>query len=423
MAGAVNNIIGADELARQNVAIKNGGVVPQPVTQNDNIFSAGGVIGRFEQPVVQQVSQNTSVGQSSFPPMADLADKTPQNVTNFASLTQPSPSTGLNQDSSRAIERGLSQALGGGNYYESVIPESSDFTKDDTKRDGGFFSWLRGLAQKARPGRRDGETDEEYDRRMTTNRKRLFALGDAMRHIGNIVNTGKGAPAQVFNSPVDDEEKRYRQRQADRAAKAAAAQKAAELSLKEKAAEADRQYKLLLLGQKGKAQGLAEDKFKYQQGKDVRDFDEKKRHNTAIEALGEGKLAVARYNATHKGSGKSGSGGGKSGSGSGGKYWFDDKKGKRHFLPNKTMLDMEFFKEYGHLPNDGTSTSTTTETKDWKTGKTTTTTTRTTVNSTALKAKAQKDAAAARKATEQKATEQKSSGKKQSGDSFKNFKL
>jgi hypothetical protein len=50
---------------------------------------------------------------------------------------------------------------------------------------------------------------EEQLRRSSMANRRIMAVGDALRHIGNIVNTVKYAPSQQFNSPVMEEEARY----------------------------------------------------------------------------------------------------------------------------------------------------------------------------------------------------------------------
>lgn len=432
------------QAAQQQFALKNGGMLPPNTAP---LGSSGNMVrGRFETIQTGEAPQTNFEGMEKpqeFQPQnekmeinqpipqpydAHTAEKTPQPQTNFEGMAPPS--TGWNPDGSARYDA-LSQALSG--YKHDFTPQQ-EFKKDDTKRDGGFFSWLRGLAPKLRPGMRDGETEEDYDRRMTTNRERLLALGDAMRHIGNIVNTGKGAPSQKFNDPISQEEGRYQQRKAERLKKAVLdaenARKAAELGLKEKAAEADRQYKLFLMGVKNDAAGLNRDKFEYQkrkndrdfeyrQGKDARDFEEKKRHNLVSEGQGAQRIGISQYNATHKGSGKSG----KSGSGSSAKYWFEDKNGKMHYQPNKTMWEQEYYREYGKLPNEGTSTSTSTKTTDYKTGKETTTTTRTKGNSvTAQAAQAQNAAKAARqkpKPSPSKKAPAKGSGR----NSFKNFKL
>ena len=407
------------QAAQQQFALKNGGMLPPNTAP---LGSSGNMVrGRFEtiqtgeapqtnfenmekpqefQPQNEKMEINQPIPQ---PYDAHTAEKTPQPQTNFEGMAPPP--TGWNPDGS-ARHDALSEALSG--YKHDFNQPQPEFKKDDSKRDGGFFSWLRGLAPKLRPGMRDGETEEDYDRRMTTNRERLLALGDAMRHIGNIVNTGKGAPSQQFNDPISQEEGRYQQRKAERQRKDALdaenARKAAEMGLKEKAYEADRQYKLFLMGMKNDAAGLNRDKFEYQkekndrdfeyrQGKDARDFEEKKRHNLVSEGQGAQRIGISQYNATHKGSGKSG----KSGSGSSAKYWFEDKNGKMHYQPNKTMWEQEYYREYGKLPNEGTSTSTSTKTTDYKTGKETTTTTRTKGNSvTAQAAQAQNAAKAAR---------------------------
>ena len=411
------------QMAQQNVTMQNGGVAPiQPQQPQTNFFAnGGGVSSRFESSAAQQSQQQ--VGTPPYDAQTGLETHQPQ--TNFENM--PKPSTGWNPDGS-ARHDALSEALSG--YKHDFNQPQPEFKKDDTKRDGGFFSWLRGLAPKLRPGMRDGETEEDYDRRMTTNRERLLALGDAMRHIGNIVNTGKGAPSQQFNDPISKEEEKYQQRKAERQLDAYNARKAAELGLKEKAYEADRQYKLFLMGMKKDAAGLNRDKFEYRQGKDARDFEyrqgkdardfeEKKRHNLVSEGQGAQRIGISQYNATHKGSGKSG----KSGSGSSAKYWFEDKNGKMHYQPNKTMWEQEYYREYGKLPNEGTSTSTSTKTTDYKTGKETTTTTRTKGNSvTAQAAQAQNAAKAARqkpKPSPSKKAPAKGSGR----NSFKNFKL
>ena len=364
------------QMAQQSFAMQNGGATPiQPQQPQTNFFAnGGGVSRRFESSAAQQPQQQ--VGTPPYDAQTGLETHQPQ--TNFENM--PKPSTGWNPDGSARYDA-LSEALSG--YKHDFNQPQPEFKKDDSKRDGGFFSWLRGLAPKLRPGIREGETEEDYDRRMTTNRERILALGDAMRHIGNIVNTGKGAPSQQFNDPISQEEGRYQQRKADRQLKAENARKTAEIGLKEKAYEADRQYKLFLMGMKNDAARLNRDKFEYRQGKDARDFEyrqgkdardfeEKKRHNLVSEGQGAQRIGISQYNATHKGSGKSG----KSGSGSSAKYWFEDKNGKMRYQPNKTMWEQEYYREYGKLPQGETSTSTSTKTINPKTGAEVTTTTR-----------------------------------------------
>lgn len=50
---------------------------------------------------------------------------------------------------------------------------------------------------------------EEKMRRSSVANQRIAAIGDALRHIGNIYHTVKYAPSQQFNSPVTEEYERY----------------------------------------------------------------------------------------------------------------------------------------------------------------------------------------------------------------------
>lgn len=372
------------QMAQQNYAMKNGGelpmlgapggvstpVAPQPMDMN--FFGGnGGATGKFEMPAVATAPDLTP----------DSKAPDPKYGTGGVQFVNPS-GTDKNDLSS------LSAAL---NSAGVSSPSSGrEFKADDTKKDGGFFGWIKGLAPKFRPGRRDGETDEEYDMRHTQNMQRLATFSDAIRHMGNIVNTYKGGPLQQFNDPTDyllaGYEKRKAQRQAKAAFDADAAYKQATLNLKERAAEAKNAYDQLNLLLKQNGVDLSKDKFDYQKAKDAaaakakaekddRDFKYKQERDKVKDKQTEKRLGIAEYNATHKGRG----GGGRSGSGSGSssrKYWFEDKNGKIRYQPNKTMWEQEYYREYGRLPQGESSTSVTTKTTNYRTGAEVTTTTR-----------------------------------------------
>lgn len=345
-------------------------VAPQPM--NMNVFQQnGGVTGKLEAPAVQ--TQEPDLTPSTPAPA-------PEYGTDGVQFTNPAQ-TQQNDLSA------LSSALNGSAAQQSQVPE---FQADPSKRDGGFFGWLGKLIPKSRPGMREGETPDEYDRRITTNRERIAAFADAIRHMGNIVNTSKGAPLQVFNDPTSMLEQGYQNRKAQRqkqdAIDADAAYKQANLDIKSAAARADQAYKLYLAGLRGDNAQLAKDKFEYRKGKDAataqykqekdqRDFEYKQGRDRAKDEQARQRLAIQQYNATHKGRGGGGRSG-KSGSGSGAKYWFEDKNGKMRYQPNKTMWEQEYYREYGKLPQGETSTSTSTKTINPKTGAEVTTTTR-----------------------------------------------
>lgn len=259
-------------------------VAPQPM--NVNVFQQnGGVTGKLEAPAVQpQQAQQTQTAASSVqtPYLGDAAEKTQQPQTSFEGMQQPP--TGWKEDGTPSYDA-LSSALSG--YQTVQSKQVPEFQADPSQRDGGFFGWLGKLIPKSRPGMREGETPDEYDRRITTNRERFAAFADAIRHMGNIVNTSKGAPLQVFNDPTTMMEQGYQARKAQRQREAAAASdaayKQANLSLKERAAEAQRAYQQATLGYKqAELQRKADKdktdlakwkaKFEFDAAKDDRDF-------------------------------------------------------------------------------------------------------------------------------------------------------
>lgn len=56
--------------------------------------------------------------------------------------------------------------------------------------------------------------EEERRRKASVANQRIMAVGDALRHIGNIYNTVQGAPSQTFTNPVQEEYARYQQAKA-----------------------------------------------------------------------------------------------------------------------------------------------------------------------------------------------------------------
>ena len=347
-------------------------VAPQPASMN--FFQQnGGAVGKYEAPSV--------LPKPAHPVQPVQTGEAP--VTDFTNM--PQQPTGWNADGTPRYDS-LSSALSG--TAASQKQEAQAFKSDPSKKDGGFFGWLGSLIPKKRPGMREGETPDEYDRRRTRNMEMMTTLADAIRHIGNIVNTSKGAPLQQFNDPTAMMEQGYQNRKAQRQKEAAldadAAYKQANLSLKERAANAQNAYRELLLGMRNQNNQLARDKFDYRQRKDAaaaqykqqkdqRDFEYKQQRDKAKDEQTNRRLSISQYNATHKGSGRGRSGGG---GGSGGKYWFEDKNGKMRYQPNKTMWEQEYYREYGKLPQGETSTSTSTKTINPKTGAEVTTTTR-----------------------------------------------
>lgn len=378
-------------------------VAPQPM--NMNVFQQnGGATGKFEAPAVM--------------PQPDLTPDTPAPAPEYGTdgvqFTNPAQ-TQQNDLSS------LSSALTGAGVSRQV-PE---FEADPKQRDGGFFSWLGKIMPKSRPGMREGETPDEYDRRITTNRERIAAFADAVRHMGNIVNTSKGAPLQVFNDPTTMMEEAYQKRKTKREKQAAldadAAYKQANLDLKSAAAKADKVYKEYLMGLRGDNAQLAKDKFEYRKGKDEaaaqykqekdqRDFEYKQGRDRAKDEQTNRRLNISQYNATHKGSGRGRSGGG---GGSSAKYVTWDAEGKPHYASNKTMYEAnEAYYNGNTSGNSSTSSSKEVFNRD---GSTTRTTNRQSGSSVAQRAGAQR-----RQREEARKRAAKPAGKSKNG--YKNTK-
>lgn len=316
-------------------------VAPQPM--NMNVFQQnGGVSGKLEAPAVQTQQAQTAASSVQTPYLGDAAEKTQQPQTSFEGMQQPP--TGWKADGTPSYDA-LSSALSG--YQTAQSKQVPEFQADPSQRDGGFFGWLGKLIPKSRPGMREGETPDEYDRRITTNRERIAAFADAIRHMGNIVNTSKGAPLQVFNDPTTMMEEAYQKRKTKREKQAAldadTAYKQANLDLKSAAAKADKVYKEYLMGLSGDNAQLAKDKFEYQKGKDEaaaqykqekdqRDFEYKQGRDRVKDEQTNRRLNISQYNATHKGSGRGRSGGSA-------KYVTWDAEGKPHYASNKTMYE------------------------------------------------------------------------------------
>ena len=285
---------------------------------NMNVFQQnGGASGKFEAPAVM--------------PEPDFTPDTPPKA--------PEVQTQQNDLSS------LSSALTGAGVSRQV-PE---FQADPSQRDGGFFGWLGKLIPKNRPGMREGETPDEYDRRMTTNRENIAAFADAIRHMANIVNTSKGAPLQQFNDPTAMMEQGYQTRKAQRQREAAAAYKQAEFDLENRKAQADKVYKEYLMGLRGENAQLAKDKFDYRRDKDAasaqykQEQDKQKQDNWERQfKFREQQAAISnglrQQSINKRGSGRSGGSGGGHGSAGGYSLYNPETGQTEHFKNEKSWI-------------------------------------------------------------------------------------
>jgi hypothetical protein len=239
----------------------------------------------------------------------------------------------------------------GSGYQTAQSKQAPEFEADPSQRDGGFFGWLGKLIPKNRPGMREGETPDEYDRRMTTNRENIAAFADAIRHMANIVNTSKGAPLQQFNDPTAMMEQGYQNRKAQRQREAAAASdaayKQAEFDLENRKAQADKVYKEYLMGLRGENAQLAKDKFDYRRDKDAAsaqrqaEQDKQKQDNWERQfKFREQQAAISnglrQQSINKRGSGRSGGGSGRGSGGSAGGYsLYNPETGQTEYFKNE----------------------------------------------------------------------------------------
>lgn len=183
--------------------------------------------------------------------------------------------------------------------YRKRYKQASDITQ-------GVYDYLNG----------GSDAEEEPYKKKNEGKKKLLALADALRHIGNLFYVNKGATPQQFNSPVLMQEQRYQQEKAEREKKRASQAKAAMDKAK---MDAEAAYKDAVLGMKqndfmrnvyndNRRYGLDKDKFAWQKDKDTQDIGLKKqgldlkakgleetvRHNKANEAQGRERNAIAR---------------------------------------------------------------------------------------------------------------------------------
>lgn len=318
-----------------------------PAVASVNVFQQGGnAMGKF-QPQPQPVQTEAAPVQEPY--MGDKADNTPQPQTSFEGMKQPA---GWNEDGTPSYDA-LSSALSG--YQTAQSKQAPEFQADPSQRDGGFFGWLGKLIPKNRPGMREGETPDEYDRRMTTNRENIAAFADAIRHMANIVNTSKGAPLQQFNDPTAMMEQGYQNRKAQRQKQAAldsdAAYKQAEFDLENRKAQADKVYKEYLMGLRGENAQLAKDKFDYRRDKDAAsaqrqaEQDKQKQDNWERQfKFREQQAAISnglrQQSINKRGSGRTGGGSGRGSGGSAGGYsLYNPATGQtEHFKNEKSWI-------------------------------------------------------------------------------------
>ena len=170
-----------------------------------------------------------------------------------------------------------------------TAPLSQGYTPSATNPTQSVFDYLLAPSEEEKKLYKNNES-----------KKRLLLLSDALRHLGNIYNTTRGATPQQFNSPVVEQEQQYLRKRNEIRAQRAAALKGA---MNQAKLDADQNYKNSMLGMRAaelERQRANDDwnkqfnlgKFAYNQEKDKNDLalklaaqGETQRHNKAAEGL------------------------------------------------------------------------------------------------------------------------------------------
>lgn len=156
--------------------------------------------------------------------------------------------------------------------------------------------------------------EEKYEKENES-KKKLLLLTDALRHLGNLYFTTKGATPQKLTSSVPDQESIYQtEKQRRQKERSLVVQQALDIAKQ----KSDEEYKNSLLGQKQaeleRKQSLDNLNFtlNLQKQKDLNDYRDKqnalakdrlnetKRHNSSMESLGRQRVAVSWANSQSK---------------------------------------------------------------------------------------------------------------------------
>lgn len=137
-------------------------------------------------------------------------------------------------------------------YTSQIMQKQNDGNWHGTNRtapDGGAMDWIGRTYTYTTP-----EQEAKY-RKQSRARMGILAVGDALRHLGNIYHTSKYAPSQQFNTPVEKEYALYQTQKAqrDKDNYAIATQR-----LKQAQWEADQAYKAATLGWRAKDYAIKE---------------------------------------------------------------------------------------------------------------------------------------------------------------------
>lgn len=231
-------------MTEEEIMMRSGMIQPQPVvqTQQPNLFAQQKAANYPNSENLAQFGKETNKMAQKYAPM----------------LIGQQPKTNEQVVTDRALQQ--TQNFNAPSTYKAPEPTKQVVNASDPN--AGMEALLYTSPE-----------EEERLRKASVQRQRIMAIGDALRHIGNIYNTVNYAPSQQFNNPVEDERRRY---------------------LQEKAYRDQNNYKYMTFQQAKAAQDArirqAEAQLKYNMEKDARDYELRKNESDARANLREAQM-------------------------------------------------------------------------------------------------------------------------------------
>jgi hypothetical protein len=174
-------------MTEEEIMMRSGMIQPQPVvqTQQPNLFAQQKAANYPNSENLAQFGKETSKMAQKYAPM----------------LIGQQPKTNEQVVTDRALQQ--TQNFNAPSTYKA--PEPTKQAVDANDPNAGMEALLYTSPE-----------EEERLRKASVQRQRIMAIGDALRHIGNIYNTVNYAPSQQFNNPAEEERRRYLQEKAYR---------------------------------------------------------------------------------------------------------------------------------------------------------------------------------------------------------------
>lgn len=229
--------------------------MPNSKVYEKNIFLPG---GGSQTPFLKP--QETTLTPPAMPAQINQTGSVPGSMTQPAAQLDPATVLG-----SSAAKPPKNYFQGSGNTFQLTdyaqgavsalqppTPQTRPYTPNQTDPTSSVYDYMLQPSAEERKLAKDNES-----------KKRLLLLGDALRHLGNLYFTTKGATPQQFNSPVMTQESLYQQKRAELRAQRAAALKNA---MEQAKLQADQNYKSSMLGMRAAEleRGLANDQWNRQ---------------------------------------------------------------------------------------------------------------------------------------------------------------